>query len=67
MTALVDDSPPTLNTTVTDGTRLDAWAKSDDPNRWYVTLSGTVSDPVIPGTSTAGSGVPSDGVQVTDL
>ena len=65
MTALVDDSPPTLNTTVTDGTRLDAWAKSDDPSRWYITLSGTVSDPVIPGTSTAGSGVPSDGVQVT--
>ena len=65
VTALVDDSPPALIIGATDGTRLDARARPDDPSRWYVTLSGTVGDPAIPGTSIAGSGVPSDGVQVT--
>ena len=65
-TLYVDGSPPTLATSLTDGSRLDGSSQTADPNGWTVRVSGTVQDPAL-SSGDAGSGVLADGVRVTLL
>jgi len=65
-TVYVDDTPPLRPSTRTSYQLVNAIPSKDDPNTWAVHLSGTASDPDI-AAGIAGSGVPTDGVQITLL
>ncbi|MBC8450428.1 MAG: hypothetical protein H8D78_22055, partial [Chloroflexi bacterium] len=65
-TIYVDDTPPTVSTSLQDGALVGAILHPTLQNTWMAPLSGTVSDPALVG-GAPGSSVAPDGVWVTLL
>ena len=65
-TLYVDGAQPTVSTTIQNGALLSAQPHPTLEDTWLLSLSGTVSDPVLPG-GHAGSGVAPESVRVTLL
>jgi hypothetical protein len=66
VTVYVDGTPPVVTSDLADGDLVRPTPHSSQEKTWFLPLSGTVSDPLLPG-GWAGSGVVTDSVHVTLL